>query len=261
MRATPPRGTDEPRPRSNHGRGHRGSSARTRVPRPFARRLPRGPPLRWARSLGFGPYRRQPPRAQPSRSARVKAPPRSRSWHARRSCRSGGRHPAHGGRHSASGVWLGKHAEAGYRRSARGSRSHAGMSVPVSAGGYAYERRRPELGTLHRVVRENLHTLYAATEQGFSTPLPQFVRRELEHYLDCGLLCRGFAVLACDGCAERRLIPRPLPTTCVAARHSSRQNGWTSQPAGTRIMLAAKRDGAEPHAGGWSSAEGTIRRS
>lgn len=80
------------------------------------------------------------------------------------------------------------------------------MLVPVSAGGYAYERRRPELGTLHRVVRENLHTLYAATEQGFSTPLPQFVRRELEHYLDCGLLCRGFAVLACEGCAERRLI-------------------------------------------------------
>ena len=44
------------------------------------------------------------------------------------------------------------------------------MSVPVSAGGYAYERRRPELGTLHRVVRENLQTLHAATEQGFSTP-------------------------------------------------------------------------------------------
>jgi hypothetical protein len=29
-----------------------------------------------------------------------------------------------------------------------------------------YERRRPENGTLHRVVRENLLTLYAATEAG-----------------------------------------------------------------------------------------------
>jgi hypothetical protein len=75
------------------------------------------------------------------------------------------------------------------------------------SGRYLYERRRPELGTLHRVVRENLQTLYAAVEEGFATaPLPGFVRREFEHYLDCGLLCRGFAVLECEGCQERRLV-------------------------------------------------------
>ena len=52
-----------------------------------------------------------------------------------------------------------------------------------------YERRRPELSTLHQVVRENLNTLYAAVEDGCaSTPLPEFVRREFEQYLDCGLL-------------------------------------------------------------------------
>ncbi|MBX3205999.1 MAG: transposase zinc-binding domain-containing protein [Labilithrix sp.] len=28
----------------------------------------------------------------------------------------------------------------------------------------------------------------------------------LEGYLDCGLLCRGFARLRCDGCAETRLV-------------------------------------------------------
>jgi hypothetical protein len=67
--------------------------------------------------------------------------------------------------------------------------------------------RRPEDGTLHRVVRENLLTLYAAAEDGFDgTPLPAFVRKELEGYLDCGLLCRGFAVLACQSCPERRLV-------------------------------------------------------
>jgi serine/threonine protein kinase len=33
-----------------------------------------------------------------------------------------------------------------------------------------------------------------------------FVRAELERYLDCGLLCRGFAHLACTGCKERRLV-------------------------------------------------------
>ena len=56
---------------------------------------------------------------------------------------------------------------------------------------YVYERRRPEAGSLHQVVRENLRSLYAAAELGFATSLPRFVRAELEGYLACGLLCRG----------------------------------------------------------------------
>ena len=60
---------------------------------------------------------------------------------------------------------------------------------------------------MHRVVRGNLHTLYAAVEDGFATAaLPEFVRREFESCLNCGLLCRGFAVLACEDCGERRLV-------------------------------------------------------
>ena len=78
--------------------------------------------------------------------------------------------------------------------------------VPAAAA-MLYERRRPEAGTLHRVVRENLKTLYAAAADGFAgAGLPSFVRKELEGYLDCGLLCRGFAVLACQSCKERRLV-------------------------------------------------------
>jgi len=72
---------------------------------------------------------------------------------------------------------------------------------------FNYECRHPELSTLHQVVRDNLETLYAAVEAGFaSAPLPNFVRRELEGFLDCGLLCRGFALLACEDCGERRLV-------------------------------------------------------
>jgi hypothetical protein len=38
---------------------------------------------------------------------------------------------------------------------------------------------------------------YAAAEQGFAgAPLPGFVRSELEDYVDCGLLQRGFALVA-----------------------------------------------------------------
>ena len=64
-------------------------------------------------------------------------------------------------------------------------------TTPGPSGGFTYERRRPEAGTLYNVVRDNLQTLYAAIEDGFATPLPAFVRNELERYLDCGLLCRG----------------------------------------------------------------------
>ncbi|MEO7670239.1 MAG: transposase zinc-binding domain-containing protein, partial [Polyangia bacterium] len=71
----------------------------------------------------------------------------------------------------------------------------------------SYARRRPELSTLHKVVRENLATLYAATEAGFDgAPLPGFVRQELDGYVGCGSLNRGFAHLRCEGCSDSRLV-------------------------------------------------------
>jgi hypothetical protein len=70
---------------------------------------------------------------------------------------------------------------------------------------FVYERRRPERTTLYAVVRDNVETLYAATAES-GVALPRFVRAELEGYLGCGLLCRGFAHLKCEGCSERRLV-------------------------------------------------------
>jgi hypothetical protein len=67
----------------------------------------------------------------------------------------------------------------------------AGAMASTAGGRYVYERRQPERGALHQVVRDNLETLYAAVEQGCAAPLPEFVRREFEQYLACGLLCRG----------------------------------------------------------------------
>ena len=70
-----------------------------------------------------------------------------------------------------------------------------------------YERHRPEPTTPYAVVRDNVETLYAAVAAGFEgAALPPFVRRELEGYLDCGLLCRGFARLKCESCAEQHLV-------------------------------------------------------
>lgn len=81
----------------------------------------------------------------------------------------------------------------------------APSSSPVS--GRTYARRRPEEGALYKVVQGNLQTLYAAAEDGFAgAPLPRFVRKELEDYLTCGLLCRGLAKLRCDPCAVSRVV-------------------------------------------------------
>ncbi|MFC1642489.1 transposase zinc-binding domain-containing protein [Myxococcota bacterium] len=81
-----------------------------------------------------------------------------------------------------------------------------GATPSTAKAGYVYERRRPELGTLHQVVRDNLQTLHAAVKEGSASPLPDVVRREFEPFLDCGLLCRGFALFECEDCAQRRLV-------------------------------------------------------
>jgi hypothetical protein len=56
-------------------------------------------------------------------------------------------------------------------------------------------------------VREHLRTLYAAVEHGFEgASLPAFVRADLEGYIACGALNRGFAHLQCEGCQRPLLV-------------------------------------------------------
>jgi hypothetical protein len=67
--------------------------------------------------------------------------------------------------------------------------------------------RQPENETLHRLVREHLRTLYAAVEHGFEgANLPDFVRADLEGYIKCGALNRGFAHLQCKDCQRPLLV-------------------------------------------------------
>ena len=73
-------------------------------------------------------------------------------------------------------------------------------SATASAG---YRRHRPETTALYEVVRDNLATLYGAIDDGaIAVCIPKHARKELEAYLDCGLLCRGFARLRCGECGE-----------------------------------------------------------
>lgn len=57
----------------------------------------------------------------------------------------------------------------------------------------AYRARRPEATALYEVVRDSLETLYGAIDDGaLDVRIPKHARKELEAYLDCGILGRGF---------------------------------------------------------------------
>jgi len=62
-----------------------------------------------------------------------------------------------------------------------------------------YERRRPEKTPLHRVVSENLER-WLAWREAAERPVPGHVEEELRGYLECGLLCFGFARAVCMTC-------------------------------------------------------------
>ena len=70
-----------------------------------------------------------------------------------------------------------------------------------------YKPRDPRTTALYEVVRDNLETLYGAIGDGaIAVRIPKHARKELEAYLNCGLLCRGFARLKCEECGESRLV-------------------------------------------------------
>ncbi|MEI6637674.1 MAG: hypothetical protein WCO99_13980, partial [Planctomycetota bacterium] len=55
-----------------------------------------------------------------------------------------------------------------------------------------YERPRPEKTPLHKVVSENLES-WLEWREAAERPVPGYVEDELRGYLECGLLCFGFA--------------------------------------------------------------------
>ena len=62
-----------------------------------------------------------------------------------------------------------------------------------------YERRRPEKTPLHKIVSENLES-WLEWREAAERPVPGYVEDELRGYLECGLLCFGFARAVCMTC-------------------------------------------------------------
>ena len=126
------------------------------------------------------------------------------------------------------------------------ARWHTASDAPrfVAVLAAAYAPRHPEQTTLYEVVRDNLETLYAAVDDGaLPFALPAFVRKELDGYLDCGLLCRGFARLRCPACNESRLVSfsckgRGFRPSCLGRRMASTAANLVETGAATRPAAA-----------------------
>jgi len=60
-------------------------------------------------------------------------------------------------------------------------------------------RRDPERTVLHRTLRNHLQEFLQRMRES-DTVLPRFVQRELEAYLECGILAHGFVRVRCASC-------------------------------------------------------------
>ena len=70
----------------------------------------------------------------------------------------------------------------------------APLAAPSSV---VYRRRRPEESDLYRCIANNLRPFLARVAAA-ERSLPRFVGDEIEGYLDCGRLDRGFARFRCS---------------------------------------------------------------
>jgi hypothetical protein len=71
-----------------------------------------------------------------------------------------------------------------------------------------YTPREPGDSVLARLLDQHLDDFLEGVHQGEPAwRVPVFVERELRAIVDCGDYTKGFVLLACDGCRERRAVP------------------------------------------------------
>ena len=85
-----------------------------------------------------------------------------------------------------------------------------------------YQARRPEDTLCYQLVQENFESFFAERDAE-DRPLPEFVKREFESYLGCGIPSLGFMRLKCCECEEERIVAfsckkRGFCPSCCAKR-------------------------------------------
>lgn len=70
----------------------------------------------------------------------------------------------------------------------------------------SYERRRPEKTLLYKLVQENLLSFCQQLEHEHGSGLPDFVKKEFDEFLKCGILAHGFLRAKCESCRHEKLV-------------------------------------------------------
>ena len=68
-----------------------------------------------------------------------------------------------------------------------------------------YQRRQPELTPCYEIVQEELST-FLSDRNLEGRPLPEYVVKEFDAYLRCGILAYGFLRLICNDCREEKVV-------------------------------------------------------
>ena len=90
-----------------------------------------------------------------------------------------------------------------------------------------YKQRKPEQTVLYQAVAQNLRTFEALVESNGKC-LPDYVSKEFEAFLRCGVLAHGFLRLRCEGCKYQTLLA-----------FSCKKRGFCSSCGGRRMAESA----------------------
>jgi len=100
------------------------------------------------------------------------------------------------------------------------------MAEPIPAASRpTYVRHIPEETTLYQLVQDNWLSFKEQVVADTGYPLPDFVIKEFEEYLRCGILAHGFMRVKCTSCSFEHLVAfsckrRGFCPSCGARRMS-----------------------------------------
>jgi hypothetical protein len=89
---------------------------------------------------------------------------------------------------------------------------------------YSYARRRPELTPCYQIVQSTLNT-FTSNREMEGRPLPEYVIKEFDAYLKCGIPAYGFIRLVCEVCKKEQITAfsckkRSFCPSCCAKRQA-----------------------------------------
>ena len=71
---------------------------------------------------------------------------------------------------------------------------------------FTYQPHQPEKTTLYKLIQEHLLSFYQHIDNEQEKDIPDFVKKEFEAFLKCGLLAHGFLRLQCEACKQEKLV-------------------------------------------------------